>query len=157
MTMTDSGITVEVLSRKDFAQLKEFCKVCATKGYRNNTDFGRLKLNKMVPPYGQYWVVKRDNKIICLSGCHEFPEIDDTIFLTGSPFNWMLWPFSRLYVLIYFESPFLRFSTLSLAALYLFFSISISGSIFSISLGFLSFPKATNVKWADAVCFTFPV
>ncbi len=80
MTMTDSGITVEVLSRKDFAQLKEFCKVCATKGYRNNTDFGRLKLNKIIPPYGQYWVVKRDNKIICLSGCHKFPEIDDTSY-----------------------------------------------------------------------------
>ena len=45
--MTDSGITVEVLSkhRKDFVQLKEFCKVCATKGYRNNVDFGKLKLN----------------------------------------------------------------------------------------------------------------
>jgi hypothetical protein len=61
----DSGITVGKLRLTDASEVREFCKVCESKGYRNNSTLGKIKF-KDIP----YWAVRKHNKIICISGCH---------------------------------------------------------------------------------------
>lgn len=61
-------------------QLKIFCNACDKLGWENNNSFNALKLDKLKPPYGQYWIAleKSSNTIFSIAGVQYLPEIHES-------------------------------------------------------------------------------
>lgn len=68
-----------MLEESDLPFLEKFCNECKILGLNNNKDFEAIKLEKMVMPYGQYFVGwdRNSNKIWNLAGIHHLPEISN--------------------------------------------------------------------------------
>jgi len=54
--MEKLGRQFRKLEEKDIPSLQEFCDTCKDLGYVNNQSFEAIKLDKMVMPYGQFFV-----------------------------------------------------------------------------------------------------
>lgn len=57
--------------------LDEFLSQCKDLGFVNNTSRDKLRFDWMEENNGAYWAFVKDNKIISMSGCHPFPDIDN--------------------------------------------------------------------------------
>ena len=64
---------------QDYDKLIEFCSKCKDLNYHNNVDLKAIKFDKMVMPYGQFYVgIDTDKDIIfTLAGVHRLPEVND--------------------------------------------------------------------------------
>lgn len=73
---------VKELEPSDLDKLQVFCDECSVLGYENNKDFKAIKLDKMVLPYGQYYIAidTETDKIFSMAGVHHFPEINDNSY-----------------------------------------------------------------------------
>ena len=73
---------IKLLETTDYTKLAKFCNECKSLGYENNKDFDAIKLDKIVLPYGQYYIViDTDTDIIFnLAGVHHFPEIHENAY-----------------------------------------------------------------------------
>lgn len=71
------NLEIRLLQENDFSDLEIFCDKCKELGLKNNESFKAIKLEKMIMPYGQYFIgYDHDNKTIWnLAGIHRFPEI----------------------------------------------------------------------------------
>jgi hypothetical protein len=68
---------VRELTVEDLPALQLFCDRCAELGYNNNKNFDSIKLSKMEPPYGKFFIAETNGKIFSLAGVHRFPEWND--------------------------------------------------------------------------------
>jgi len=75
--MEKLGRQFRKLEEKDIPSLQEFCDTCKDLGYVNNQSFEAIKLDKMVMPYGQFFVGVDDDKIFTIAGVHRLPEVND--------------------------------------------------------------------------------
>lgn len=73
---------IKVLEPCDLGKLQVFCAECSVLGYENNKDFTSIKLDKMVLPYGQYYIAIdiESDKIFSMAGVHHFPEINENSY-----------------------------------------------------------------------------
>jgi hypothetical protein len=55
--------------------LLEFCDVCSRKGYNNNSSLKSMKYDWCLENNGVWYGTLDSNKIISVSGVHDFPEI----------------------------------------------------------------------------------
>lgn len=77
--MADNSKTfvIRKLELTDIPMLKVFCSKCKDLGYKNNENFSALKLDKIVMPYGQYFIAVKDDEIFSLAGVHRFEEVSN--------------------------------------------------------------------------------
>ena len=64
---------------QDYDKLLEFCSKCKDLNYHNNVDLKAIKFDKMVMPYGTFFIGIDTEKdiIFTLAGVHRLPEIND--------------------------------------------------------------------------------
>lgn len=67
-------VTVE-LNETHKNQLLEFCESCAEKGYKNNDSLDSMKYQWCLDNGGTWYGSFIGNKLIAVSGVHNFPEI----------------------------------------------------------------------------------
>lgn len=72
-----SNLEIRLLEDSDLEKLQEFCDRCANFGWKNNSNFKEIKLDKMSMPYGKFFIgYDHDKNIIFnLAGVHHLPEI----------------------------------------------------------------------------------
>jgi len=73
-------LTTVEYSPKHENDLRWFCQVCAKLGYRNNSDFVKMKLDWCLETDGQFHLTYADKKLIAVSGCHPLPEIGSNTY-----------------------------------------------------------------------------
>jgi hypothetical protein len=83
------NLKFRLLEETDHPKLQEFCDKCKDLGWKNNSSFEDIKLDKMIMPYGQYFIGYDDQKeqIWNLLGVHHLPEIHKNawrIFFRGA-------------------------------------------------------------------------
>lgn len=64
---------------QDYNKLLEFCEKCKDLDFHNNVDLKAIKFDRMVMPYGMFFVGIDTEKdiIFTLAGVHRLPEIND--------------------------------------------------------------------------------
>lgn len=64
---------------QDYNKLLEFCDKCKDLGFHNNIDLKAIKFDRMVMPYGMFFIGIDTEKdiIFTLAGVHRLPEIND--------------------------------------------------------------------------------
>ena len=58
--------------------LELFMKKCADLGYKNNSSKKEMRWDWVTENMGSFWAFMKDDEIISLSGCHPFPDMEDT-------------------------------------------------------------------------------
>ena len=66
---------IRKLTEEDFPLLSLFCEECKTLGLKNNESFEAMKIDKIIMPYGQYFIAVKDNKLFSIAGVHQLPEL----------------------------------------------------------------------------------
>jgi hypothetical protein len=76
------NLEIRLLTEDDSRDLDKFCLACESVGLENNQDTRAIKLDKMIMPYGQYFIgYDTDRKCIWnLAGVHHLPEIGPNIW-----------------------------------------------------------------------------
>jgi len=75
MTTTPKYFVSQDLYKHNFDGFMQRCKEL---GFENNASRKSMRLNWIKSQYGAYWAFVKDNNIISISGCHKFPDMDDT-------------------------------------------------------------------------------
>lgn len=70
-----SNIVIRPLEKSDYPKLELFCQACAQLDLKNNESFSSIKLDKIVMPYGQYFIALDGDKIYSFAGVHQLPEL----------------------------------------------------------------------------------
>lgn len=75
-------LKIRLLVNSDYNRLKEFCDTCNSFGWINNSSFRNIKLEKMIMPYGQFFIGYDYEKdcIFNLAGVHHLPEISNNAY-----------------------------------------------------------------------------
>jgi hypothetical protein len=63
-------ITFKKLETSDHDKLQVFLNACIDLGYENNKSFESIKLDKMIMPYGQFFIGLDEDKIFTFAGIH---------------------------------------------------------------------------------------
>jgi len=73
------NLEFRLLADTDHPELQTFCDYFKSNGIKNNESFESIKLDKMIMPYGQYFIgYDHDKKCIWnLMGIHHLPEIHE--------------------------------------------------------------------------------
>lgn len=66
---------IKKLTNSDLPALEIFCNECKKLGWKNNDSIASIKLDKMVMPYGQYFIAVDGDKIYSFAGVHQLPEL----------------------------------------------------------------------------------
>ena len=66
---------IKKLTDDDLPALEIFCDKCKQLGWENNANFKSIKLDKIVMPYGQYFIALDHDKIYSFAGVHRLPEL----------------------------------------------------------------------------------
>lgn len=69
-------IKVAILNQWTMDQLKQFCLVCDTLGYRNNNSLASMKY-EWCKGIGEYWGAWHNESLIAVAGAHPLPEVSD--------------------------------------------------------------------------------
>lgn len=75
--MEQPGRQFRKLEESDIPALQDFCDACKELEYVNNQSFEAIKLDKMKPPYGQFFIGIDKDKIFTIAGVHRLPEVSD--------------------------------------------------------------------------------
>ena len=76
------NLSIRMLNDGDYRELEKFCLICKSLGLENNKDAKSIKLDKMIMPYGQYFIGwdNDNNSIWNLAGVHHLPELGDNVW-----------------------------------------------------------------------------
>lgn len=75
--MESLGRHFKKLEHSDLPALQQFCDECNRLDYVNNKSFSAIKLDKMIMPYGQFFIGIEDSKIFTIAGVHRLPEVNN--------------------------------------------------------------------------------
>lgn len=59
----------------DDIRLQEFCEQCSLLGWENNSSPKLMKVDKMIMPYGKYFVGLDEDKFFTIAGVHDLNEV----------------------------------------------------------------------------------
>jgi|TARA_R100000030_G_scaffold17225_4_gene11639 hypothetical protein len=62
----------------DKYDLDRFMSICNKLGYKNNISRKAMKIDWVRKNFGDFWAFVKNDKIIAVSGCHPFPDLNDT-------------------------------------------------------------------------------
>jgi len=73
-------LEIRELKETDFANLEVFCDQCLKLGWHNNSSLEKLKVEKLIMPYGKFFIgYDHNNECIWnIAGIHQLPEISPT-------------------------------------------------------------------------------
>ena len=61
-------------------ELEIFLDICKKKGYTNNSNLDKLKFQWCLDQGGSWWVTKKENRILAISGVHPFMDGYRTLY-----------------------------------------------------------------------------